>query len=171
MVLSNDSRSFEVENMNSGTRLRIVLMLVTLVSVSIFVFKLCVYVKYTNLFYWQVLLGVVGIHLLRILLTRFIEYVFNAKGGYEIWFDSYSWIHYSLGVIFFPLAILMTYSPSASFSICANLALIAFVLSELLFFYRLISVFYNGLVSLCYLFLYLCALEILPLLTVYRILF
>ncbi|MDA3853573.1 MAG: DUF4271 domain-containing protein, partial [Bacteroidales bacterium] len=74
------------------------------------------------------------------------------------------------GVLYFPLAILMTYSPESTFSICTNIALVVFILGEMLFFYRLFSVFYAGIASLFYLFLYLCALEVLPLLIVFRIL-
>ena len=170
MVLSHDWRSFEAENANSGPRLRLALIIINLCSVSIFLYQLIVHNTSISLPYWHLLLALFFIHFLRILLTKLLEIIFNLRGVYEMWAESYTWIHYVSGVLFFPLAILMTYSPVFTFSICTNLALAFFVLGEILLFYRLFTVFYSGIASLFYLFLYLCTLEILPLLTVYRIL-
>lgn len=170
IVLSHDLRTFEAENANSGPRLRISLIVFNLSSVSIFIYQVIKYSTHVELSYWYILLALLGIHLFRIVATKFIEFIFNLQGGYEIWVESYTWIHYIFGVLFFPLAILMTYSPEVTFSFCTNLALAFFILGEMLLFYRFFSFFYSGIASLFYLFLYLCTLEILPLLIVFRIL-
>ena len=170
MVLSHDWRTFEAENANSGPRLRLSLVVVNLSSISIFLYQLNRYLDAPLVPYWQLLLALTSLHILRILVTKFIEVLFKFRGLYEMWVESYTWIHYVLGVLFFPLAILMTYSPDLTFTFCANLALGLFILGELLLFYRLFFIFYNGIASLFYLFLYLCTLEIIPLLTVFRFL-
>lgn len=170
MILSHDWRTFDAENANSGGRLRLSLMMINLATTSIFLFQVNKYIEGPELSYWHLLLGITGVHFIRIFATKLIEIVFKLKGVYEIWVESYTWIHFVLGVLSFPLAILITYSPESTFSISANLALVLFILGELLLIYRLFSVFYNGMASLFYLFLYLCVLEILPLLTVFRIL-
>lgn len=168
MLFSHDWRSFEAENANSGPRLRIALTIITLSSVSIFLYQFIKISGGPDISLWLIALALFGIHFFRMVVTKFIEFVFKLRGMYEIWVESYSWIHYIIGVLFFPLAVLMTYSPEMSYAICGNLALAFFILGEFLLFYRFIVVFYNGIASLFYLFLYLCTLEILPLLTVFR---
>lgn len=170
MVLVHDWRTFDAENANSGLRLRLSLILINLSSVSIFIYQVVKHSTSIELPYWYIVVALFAVHFIRIVVTKFLEIVFNLRGIYEMWVESYTWIHYILGVLFFPLAVLMTYSPELTFSFCANFALVIFVLGEILLFYRLFSVFYNGMASLFYLFLYLCTLEIIPLLTMYRIL-
>lgn len=170
MVLSHDWRTFEAENASSGPRLQLTLIIILLSSVSIFLFQINRFTDARPVTFWHILLALTALHLVRLIFTKFIEVVFMQKGVYEMWVESYTWIHYILGVLFFPLAVLITYSPEATFSIVAHLAITFFILGEILFFYRLFSVFYRGIASLFYLFLYICTLEILPLLTVFRIL-
>jgi len=169
-MLSRDWRTFEAENVNSGPRLQIILFIVYLATIPIFVYHVFNYMSWPLVPIWHLSAILLGLHVLRNVLTKFFEFVFNLKGVYQIWLESYSWIHFTLGVLFFPLAVLVTYSPEVTISFCANLALILFLLSEMLLFYRLCVVFCNSLASLFYLFLYLCTLEIIPLLIVFRIL-
>ncbi len=170
MIFSRDWRTFEAENATAGSRMRIILVFVTLVSVSIFVFQINRFTPIRQLPYWSILLGITILHLIRILITKLLEFLLDIRGVFEIWFESYIWIHFMVGVLFFPLAVLMTYSPETTFSVTAYLGAGLFLLGEILLFYRLFAVFYRGLSSLFYLFLYLCTLEILPLLTVYGLL-
>lgn len=170
LVLSHDWRSFEAENANSGSRLRFSLVLIHLVVLSLFIYQITAYVNGEASSFWKIVLTLFCIHTFRLLMTKLLEFVFSRKGMYEIWVESYAWIHYILGVLFFPLLVLMTYSPDLTFSFSAHFALFLFILAESLLFYRLFIVFYNGIVSLFYLFLYLCTLEILPLFIAFNIL-
>lgn len=168
MVLSSDLRTFEAENANSGFRMRIILSIIHLVAVSIFIDRILIQFGIDKLSDWQILIMLFSLHLLRIIITRFLSYLFSIVEMYQVWIESYSWIHYMLGLLIFPLAVLMTYSPVVTFSACANLSLIFFLLAKILLFYRITIVFYNGIHSLFYLFLYLCTLEIIPLLIVFH---
>lgn len=168
LILSKDWRSFEAENANSGPRLRLHLSVISLASVSLFLFQMIRYSGLPSVPYLQVLLFLFVMHLARILLTKSVEFVFSMRGIYEMWIESYAWIHYIMGVLFFPLVVLLTYSPSETYTSVGHAAIVVFFLAEALLFYRLFAVFYNGIVSLFYLFLYLCTLEILPVLIVLR---
>ncbi len=170
MVLTSDVRTFEAENANSGPRLRLFLAILNLASFSIFSFQLLNQFGITNVFYWQILVVFILLHTSRIFITRFLAYIFSMQSMFPIWIETYSWVHYMLGVLVFPLAVIITYSSTVTFSFCANLAGAFFILGELLFFYRMFFVFYRRIVSLFYLFLYLCTLEIIPLLIVFRFL-
>lgn len=168
MVLSSDLRTFEAENANSGFRMRIILSTIHLLSISIFIDHILKQFGVDIVEYWYILGLLFLLHAFRILMTRFLSYVFSMVEMYHVWVESYSWIHYILGLLVFPLAVLMTYSPVVTFSACANIALVIYLLSKILLFYRLFVVFYNGIHSLFYLFLYLCTLEIIPLLIVFH---
>lgn len=170
MILSHDLRTFEAENANSGPRLRLSLAIISIGSIAIFLYQFISFSDGPSISVWHIVLALLGLHLGRIFLTKYIIFVFKLRGFYEIWIESYSWIHFILGVLFFPLAVLITYSPEMTYAISGNLAFVFFIIGEFLLFYRIFSVFYNGLASLFYLFLYLCTLEILPLLTVFRLL-
>lgn len=169
MVLSSDLRTFEAENANSGFKMRLILSFIHLASVSIFSYKLLLQFGVERVSYSQVLLLLFLMHALRLLATRFLAFVFSMVEMYQVWVESYSWVHYLLGLLVFPLAVLLTYSPTLTFSACANIVLVIYILAKLLLFYRLFVVFYRGIDSLFYLFLYLCTLEIIPLLIVLRI--
>lgn len=170
MILTSNLRTFEAENVKSGPRLHLFLVILNLASFSIFSFQLLNQFGITNVSYWLILVAFFLLHSSRLLITRFIAYVFSMQSMFQIWIESYSWVHYMLGVLFFPLAVIITYSPTVTFSFCFNLAGALFVLGEFLLFYRMFFVFYRGIVSLFYLFLYLCALEIIPLLIVLQFL-
>lgn len=170
MVFSSDWRTFEAENAKSGTRMRFIIAIISVLSVSIYIYKFSQFIRPALVDYWAVLLALIALHTVRVVLTKWVEVLFELRGAYEIWFESYTWIHFTIGVLFFPLAVLITYSPEATFSLSAYIGIALFILGETLFVYRLFAVFYKGLASLFYLFLYLCALELMPLLTVFRLL-
>lgn len=170
LLLSSDWRSFQAENANSGTRLRIVLSLVNLFSVSIFLYHISHFLGIINIPYYYYLLCLTGFHLLKIIVTAILSYVFTLRQEFVIWVESYVWIHFICGVVFFPLAFLLTYSPAETMGFCTYFGVSVLILVEILIIYRLTVVFYQGIVSFLYLFLYLCALEFLPLLTTYRLL-
>ena len=168
MVLSSDLRTFEAENANSGFRMRVILAIIHLLSISIFIDHILSQFGMEMLDYWQILSLLFALHVFRIMMTRFLSFVFSMVEMHQVWIESYSWIHYMLGLLVYPLAVLMTYSPVLTFSACVNIALVIYLLSKILLFYRLFVVFYNGIHSLFYLFLYLCTLEIIPLLIVFH---
>ncbi len=171
MMVSRDWRTFDAENAHSGTRLYLFLSIVSLTSVSVLIYQVIGYVEESRVSILLIVAALAALHFLRFFLTKMLEIIFSLPGAFIIWAESYSWIHFIIGVLLFPLAVIMTYAPETAFSVCINLVLVLFLMGELLLIYRLVVVFYNGLGSLYYLFLYLCTLEILPLLIVFKLLF
>lgn len=170
LLLSSDWRSFEVENATSGVRLRLVLMFVYLLSLSVSSFHLNNYLeaRYIPFYIFPLLLFLA--HLAKISMSALISYVFSCRNEFAIWVESYMWIHYIVGVVSLPLAVFLTYSPFETISFCAYFGLGVLFLAELLLIYRVAVIFNRGIVSFFYLFLYLCTLELIPLLTICRLL-
>jgi hypothetical protein len=171
LILSRDWRSFVLENVDTGIRIRIVLMVVYLSSLTIFFYWMSRFMGLEDTHFPIIyILGIiVGVHLLRIVATVIINAIFSSRASYRIWIESYLWIHFMLGILFIPLALLATYSPEEYLHIWFYIGLSFMILAEIMFFYRMFLVFYSGFVSFFYLFLYLCTLEILPLLFVVRL--
>lgn len=170
LFLSSDWRSFQAENSKTGSKLRIFLAIINLLSVSILLFQLGAFYLESSPPYLVLLIGVAIVHLVRIIISALVNYIFTLQEAFNIWLDTYGWIHSICGVIALPISILLTYSPMFTIEFSTYFILICFILAESLLIYRLVTVFYTGIVSFLYLFLYLCTLEILPILWAYRLL-
>ncbi len=170
IIFSNDLRTFYSQNAKSNSVLSIILAIISVSTISIYLYKILYNLFDYDVQYWHILLIIIVLHLYRVLSSKFIEWLFSLRNICSIWFDSYAWVHYIMGVVFFPLAIFITYRPIELSIFTIYIAVVIFIFSELLLIYRLFILFCKDLWSLFYLFLYLCTIEIMPLLVLYRLL-
>lgn len=70
------------------------------------------------------------------------------------------------GLVIFPVVLAMIYSPTSNITVYIYIGAILMIIATLLIILKAFQLFFNGFQSLCYLFLYLCTLEIVPFLLV-----
>ncbi|MDR0371630.1 MAG: DUF4271 domain-containing protein [Prevotellaceae bacterium] len=110
----------------------------------------------------------IGYTLLKFMLGKLIGYVFISTENFTPVIFSYNWILIYLGVGLFFITLLQTYSDLSQnliTSIGISLCLIAFVILVV----KLFQIFYRKTVASFYIILYLCTLEILPLLLLLKV--
>ena len=98
-----------------------------------------------------------------------IGYVFLSESGFKIAKDNYFNIVSFLGIIMFPLLILQIYIPTIFIKIIIIISLITSVSSFILIIIKLFQIFFHKTVAFFYILLYLCTLEILPLIALYQV--
>ncbi|MDR0667129.1 MAG: DUF4271 domain-containing protein [Prevotellaceae bacterium] len=112
--------------------------------------------------------GTVSVLLLKILLLHAIEYVGRSKDVMQsiLYFGQFYLIAYGFSI--FPVSLLMVvtpYGPVFNILIIINFAITVIFL--LLYFFRIIQILHHAHISIFFLILYLCTLEISPLIVLY----
>ena len=103
-----------------------------------------------------------GFFLLKYLMIRIIGYVFLHPTIQKLTIESYYNVLTYLGLILFPMLILHIYLPENLKYYIAVISLILCVMASLVYTIKLFLIFFNKFASTFYLLLYLCTLEILP---------
>ena len=98
-----------------------------------------------------------------------IGYVFLNPSSFKMAKESYFNIVSFLGIIMFPLLILQIYIPTIFIRIIIILSLITSISSFILIIIKLFQIFFHKTVAFFYILLYLCTLEILPLIALYQV--
>ena len=148
--------------------------LLFLISIPLFIFQLSIFKGYMDIPDYRMFLiimgGIMGFFASRILLVRFIGAVF--KGGKEA--NEYIFnllMHFKVaGIIIFPLTVCIPYIFSSVVPTLGGIGLLVIALAYFLSIFRGIKILYQKHVSLFYMILYLCALEIVPALIVLKFL-
>ncbi len=112
---------------------------------------------------------VVGFILLKYVCFRFVGWIFDEEKNMHVYMRSYFTIMGSLGVILIPLSIASIYTSGVLHSVIQILGYFILIISLLLVTYKSIQIFFAKLISMFYIFLYLCTLEILPVLLLLKI--
>ena len=86
---------------------------------------------------------------------------FNAKSA-ELWAESYRLLAFLFSLMLLPVTFFTVYN-GCDYEITRKCVIFLLALTELLLFYRSYRIFFGNLTGLLHLFLYLCALEIMPL--------
>ncbi len=95
-----------------------------------------------------------------------VGWTFTDPVGAQLWIRGYTVSSALLGLILiFPALTAMFYHPAIPFMV--GTALFVFILAKLIFIIKGFRIFYRNFFSLLYFILYLCALEIIPLIIVY----
>lgn len=115
--------------------------------------------------------GVVSLHFVKYIINRYLAFVFYDVQVFSLWKQSYNINNYILGILFIPVVLGMVYGGESVFEICLATGAFIFILLLILYVYRLFVIFFKDLASLLYLILYLCALEIIPLMIGYKLVF
>ncbi len=148
------------------------------------VFQLCLmgglltfaYAQYTlDLFLGQVsprlLLAIyVGCFVAYFVLKRmcygFVNWVFFSKSQQKVWNDSYSYLISLESFVFFPLALIFIFL-GITFEKGIWIFLILLILIKILLGFKTLKIFFPKIHGLFHLFAYLCALELMPMLTLW----
>ncbi len=111
---------------------------------------------------------IIGIYLLlKQVIYRFIAWMFFDSKQHELWLISYNTLLAFFSFILYPSLLFIIYF-DLEFYYVILLGLSLFFIMKLLMFYKWINLFLNDIYGLLRLFLYFCALEILPCLIVYQ---
>ncbi|MBP5515023.1 MAG: DUF4271 domain-containing protein [Bacteroidaceae bacterium] len=109
----------------------------------------------------------IAFFILKLALERLVNWVFFPKFQQKIWNDSYSFIISVESILFFPLAITFVYF-SFQFEKIAIIFLFILLIIKILIAFKAYRIFFPKFHCLLHLFAYLCALEIMPLLALWK---
>ncbi len=125
----------------------------------------------TNLLLIPVTMGIVlAMGLTKMMLYRFVAYVFECTQQTNDYIF-YSGLYDKLfGLVILPVILIIPYIDVKALPMLFNLGIGIFVLMYLIQLFRGLVIILKNVASLFYMFLYLCALEILPLVVMYNIL-
>lgn len=98
-----------------------------------------------------------------------IGYVFLDEKRYKIASESYFNVLSYLSIILYPLLVILIYAPASWYNFFFYLSFFIIVLSFVLIVIKIFQIFFRNLVSVFYILLYLCTLEILPLFILYKV--
>ncbi len=141
---------------------------------SIFIFQVMVRITpgeglFNPLFFGKTLLGVVVYFLVKKLAYRALGSIFiGVNDTREILFNMDNFNRVA-GILLFPVVALITYSPLGNPMITVFLGVLITAVFYLMLLKRSISILLKKQFPIFYLFLYLCTLEFLPLLLIYKI--
>lgn len=108
------------------------------------------------LFYWM-----------QMLIYHLLGFVFSDPGHTRQCVESFSSVNSLLGLVLFPVILCMIYIPACT-STMLMITGICYILSRIIFIYKGIKIFLSDIYGLVYIILYLCAVEIAPLLLLYK---
>lgn len=104
-----------------------------------------------------------GGYLLKWGITYGVNQTFFDNNATNVWNESYQLLTFLIGLIMLPITILFTFNECGHETL-HTLLVIVLLLAEILLSYKTFRTFFNGVMGFIHLILYLCALELLPLL-------
>lgn len=96
-----------------------------------------------------------------------VGYVFTTPGRRKMWVKGFTSSQALLGLTLVVPALLSLFDPS-SWMLLLSVAGMLYVVSRIIFIYKGFRIFYHNSFSLVYFILYLCSLEIIPLILIYK---
>lgn len=115
--------------------------------------------------------GFTGLAILYMIVKRFsykfVNWVFFDKAKNSLWLKAYFFVISILGILLFPVTLLVVYG-NLPFYVNVAIPAFLFFLANLFFIYKCFSIFFRQSHGSFYLFLYFCTLEVLPLLVIWK---
>ena len=105
--------------------------------------------------------------LMKWLIYSSIGWIFKEKEKTAIWIESYSTIIYYLGLTIYPVVLFIIYYNTSDYTI-VYIGIGLFILTKCLILYKWIKLFSKKICGHLLLFLYFCALEIIPCVILYK---
>ena len=103
-----------------------------------------------------------GFYIVQWLVYKLIGYTFSDQTGSKLWIDGFKSSQSLLGLLLLPALVLLMLYPAHGKLLLA-IAATLFFSARLIFIYKGFRIFYSNLSSILYFLLYLCAVEIVPL--------
>lgn len=151
----------------------VLLSVLFLFSFSLFSYQLMHYYYRNMLFYtglelyFIIMLSVIAFYAIKVVLFKMLAIIFNSEAETKEYTFNVFLINQSIGLLLLSLVALINYLPASNHGV---LVFIGLLLIVSFFLFRiikgLVSLWFLGVFSKSYLFLYLCALEILPLIVI-----
>lgn len=161
---------FDDRSTMSETRVLLSLILLLCVSEGILLFSMArmgVYVI-DNFRGVAAFTGLAGIYyVLQLAAYRTVGYVFTSPARADMWVKGFNASQSLLGLTLIAPALLALFNPSAVPTLLV-ISAVLYVISRIIFIYKGFRIFYNNSLALIYFILYLCSLEIIPLLLIYK---
>ncbi|WP_394698308.1 DUF4271 domain-containing protein [Labilibaculum manganireducens] len=147
------------------------------VNFTLFIVQYLVYILSLNhehnniVFFLYCFVGLVGLYNTKFIFIRFIGYIFNGIKESKEYLHTVSIYNKNLGVILLPITISAPFIAQHSVPMLLNSGLILTLIFYVFRLSRGLKILFRQHVSIFYMILYLCALEILPLLMIYKLLY
>ncbi len=153
------------------TRIRLILVLFSIAVLSLYLYLILYQTPNPFLFskYAFILLITMLFFGFKSLMFELIGYVFLNPSSFKMAKDSYFNIVAFLGIVLFPLMILQIYIPTLFIKTIIILSLIIGICTFILVIIKLFQIFFHKTEAFFYILLYLCTLEILPLIALYQV--
>ena len=158
-------------------RISLAFSIIYLLSISLFIFQISHYFLnlkqlefYSFFFFIKILTVILGLYVLKQIIAKFIGIVFKNNTATYIYLLNKSVFNIVTGILLLPLLLFVTYSEGVINSFAINMSIVLLTLLYALRYFRyiIIGVSFSKF-SHFYLFLYLCTLEILPILIIIKI--
>ena len=103
-----------------------------------------------------------GFYIIQWLVYKTLGYTFSDKEATKLWLDGFKASQAMLGLVLLPVMILvMVFTSNGKMLLCV--AALLYLVARLIFIYKGFRIFFSNLSSFLYFILYLCAVEIVPL--------
>ncbi len=158
-------------------RIAVAFIVIYFISISLFVFQATHYYLnlkqfgYYSVFTFFIILAIIiALYILKLLATKFIGFVFKNNIANHIYLLNGFIFNIITGILLLPLLLFMIYSKGVTASFATNLSIaIVLALAALRYLRNIIIGVSFSKFSIFYLFLYLCTLEILPILIIIKV--
>lgn len=106
--------------------------------------------------------------LLKFLIIRFIGSIFISQNVLSVFIKGYFSVVFTVGLFLFPVAVGLIYGTPEQSEVFLYIGKFVLLVGLLLILYKIVQIFLTGIYSIFYILLYLCILEILPVLLLVR---
>ena len=103
-----------------------------------------------------------GFYIVQWMMYKVLGYTFSDKTGTKLWLDGFKASQSFLGLLLLPVLVLVMLYPSSG-KLLLTVGGALYIAARLIFIYKGFRIFYGNLSSILYFILYLCAVEIVPL--------
>ncbi len=102
-----------------------------------------------------------GFYIVQWMVYKLIGYTFTDKVGSKLWLDGFKASQSLLGLLLLPVLVLLMLYPTHG-KLLLVIAATLYIVARLIFIYKGFRIFYGNMTSIVYFILYLCAVEIVP---------
>ena len=103
-----------------------------------------------------------GFYIVQWLVYKVMGFTFSDNVGSKLWLDGFKASQAFLGLLLLPVLFLLMLYPSSG-KMLLTMAALLYLVARLIFIWKGLRIFYSNLSSIIYFILYLCAVEIVPL--------
>lgn len=108
-----------------------------------------------------------GFYLFQLLSVRLTGYIFSEKTETRIWTQGFNASQAVLGLLLTPVALVLLFAPQHN-ELMIFIAIILYFITRLVFWLKSVRLFYSNIFQYFYFMLYLCTVEVTPLIFLYK---